>query len=1011
MRRLFLNLVVTGLLLLSVSAGQVIAQDASSGKPIYNSQKEGENPSSALEAAHAITVPEGFRVTLFAGEPDVAQPISMETDDRGRLWVSECYTYAKHGYDEELRDRLIILEDTDGDGEHDKRTVFWDQGLQLTSVLPGTKGCWILNHGTLAWLADENEDSRADGEPQIILDGFNYREVGHNIVGGMLWGPDGWIYGRHGIQATSFVGKPGDSQGERTPLNCGIWRFHPQQHRFEVIAHGTTNPWGLDYNDFGEFFFSNNVTGHAWHVFPNAHYKRMYGAGFNPHYYELIDQHADHYHWDHSVKWIESRTATGKHGELGGGHSHCGLMIYLGDNWPATSRDHMFMCNTHGRRVNQDIPVRQGSGYSIKHGKDFLFANQPWFRGVNMIYGPDGGVYLSDWTDLGECHDHDGVHRTSGRIYKITYGRPEAYSGENLTKKSDEELVKLQLHKNDWYVRHARRILVDRKVAGVDLSTVVGSLRKMADSHSDITRRLRAIWTLYSLGEYSQRDQIKLLASENEHLRTWGVRLLSNGETVSPEGSASLVKLARNEPSAFVRLYLASAMAKMSGDDQWALATLLCSHQEDINDHNLPLLIWYSIEPAVVENPKLALKLMHETKIPLIRTYLARRLMHENKAGSQVTKQLAEALGQAGTDVFRLNLLEGMTAATKGWRKTPAPVNWGKVSENLLACSNKKIQELTRELSVVFGDGRAMDELQDLVNNELASPIERRKALEILITSNPDDLLALLKKRVTDKILEDVAARGLAGFEDLQIPRLLVQRFYRFRKETKVAALDTLCSRKEFALILLQQLKQKNNNLVAAVLSASQARQIASFNDSELNKLLKEVWGTLGTTDVQKQKQIADLKERMTDKVLANADLQQGRALYEKSCASCHRLFDSGKNIGPNITGSNRDNLDYLLGNIISPSSVVPNQYKISTIVLESGQVLNGVIITKTNKSLSVQTEKELMTLDADNIELIKPSEFSLMPNGLIDKLSDDQIRDLFGYLQSKQQVSLPAEK
>ncbi|MBL4886383.1 MAG: c-type cytochrome [Planctomycetaceae bacterium] len=1011
MSKLFLCLLTVVVPLLTCCSSATFAQKQTAGKPIYNSQKEGENPSSPLEAANAITVPEGFRVTLFAGEPDVSQPISMETDDRGRLWVSECYTYAKQGFDDELRDRLLILEDTDGDGEHDLRKVFWDQGNRLTSILPGTKGCWILNHGTLAWLADENGDDIADGEPQIILDGFNFREVGHNIVGGMISGPDGWIYGRHGILGSSLVGKPGESASQRTPLNCGVWRFHPQQHHFEVLAHGTTNPWGLDYNDLGEIFFTNNVTGHGWHVFPNAHYKRMYGADFNPHYYELIDQHADHYHWDHSMKWTESRTGDGLHGELGGGHSHCGLMIYLGDNWPQQHRNNMFMCNTHGRRVNQDIPVRKGSGYSITHGQDFLFANQPWFRGVNMIYGPDGGVYLSDWTDLGECHDHDGVHRTSGRIYKITYGKPQPYSGKDLGTQSLNQLVKLQLHKNDWYVRHARRILVDKKVAGEDVFSAIKSLREMAKSNPDITRRLRAIWSLYAMEAFPQADQIDLLASDEEHLRVWGVRLLSNYPSISPKVAQAFVDAASKENSALVRLYLASAMVKIPGNERWLLASHLCSHSEDIDDHNLPLLIWYGIEPAVVEHPRQALKLMRSTQIPLVRKFLARRLMHENEQGSSITKRLVEILSNSErNEAFQLAVLQGMSDATKGWRNTPAPENWSTASEKLMTSSNKQIKELTQELSVVFGDGRAMDALRELVGNKEASVIERQNALEILTASQVEGILALLKSSLTDKVLEEVVVRGLAGFEDPEIPILLVRYYQRMDKGAREANLDTLCAHEKSAQYLLEALKNKNGNLPDVVLSATQARQIASFNNPELAKLLEEVWGTLGTTDAQKEKQIAEIKQRMSDAVLAAANLKQGRALFEKTCANCHRLYDAGKNIGPNITGSNRDNIDYLLVNIISPSTVVPNQYKISTIVLKSGQVINGTIITRTDKSLTVQTEKQLMNIDAQTIELINPSALSLMPNGLMDKFTDEQIRDLFGYLQSKQQVALPAE-
>ncbi|GIW80576.1 MAG: hypothetical protein KatS3mg105_2383 [Gemmatales bacterium] len=181
-----------------------------------------------------------------------------------------------------------------------------------------------------------------DGEPEIILDGWAVKGVGHNIVNGLTWGPDGWLYGRHGIMDTSFVGPPGATSAQRKRLNCAIWRYHPRWKKFEVVTHGTTNPWGLDYDDHGQMFFTNNVIGHLWHVIPGAHYKRMYGEDLNPYVYGLIDQHADHYHWDTGQKWTDSRSAQGKHGQLGGGHSHCGGMIYLGDNWPARYRNTIF---------------------------------------------------------------------------------------------------------------------------------------------------------------------------------------------------------------------------------------------------------------------------------------------------------------------------------------------------------------------------------------------------------------------------------------------------------------------------------------------------------------------------------------------------------------------------------------------------------------------------------------------------------------------------------------------
>src|SRR5262249_19674820 len=322
---------------------------------------------------------------------------------------------------------------------------------------------------------------------------------------GLRRAPDGWLSRRPGILDTSRGGPPGPPDGKRVPINCGIWRYHPTRKVFEAVAHGTTNPWGLDYDDHGQMFFTNNVNGHLWHVIPGAHYKRMYGEDLRPHLYGLLDQHADHQHWDASKAWSDSRDGKGEHGKRGGGHSHVGAMFYLGDNWPDQYRNTIFMCNTPGRRLNNDRLVRSGSGYVGVHGADFLFANDPWFRGIDLRYGPDGGVYISDWTDLGECHDHDGVHRTSGRIYKVTYGKPRPPQKIDVARLSDAELVKLQLHKNDWFVRAARRNLQERAAAGQDMKAVHAALHALLDGQRDVPRKLRALWALYVTGGRTRR--------------------------------------------------------------------------------------------------------------------------------------------------------------------------------------------------------------------------------------------------------------------------------------------------------------------------------------------------------------------------------------------------------------------------------------------------------------------------------------------------------------------------
>ncbi len=205
------------------------------------------------KAAAAMTVPEGFVVKLFAGEPDVRQPIAFCLDDRGRLWVAEAYSYPVRRPDKEAKDRILIFEDTDGDGKFDKRTVFME-GLNLVSGLEiGFGGVWIGAAPYLMFVPIKPGEDKPAGKPRILLDGWHYEDT-HETLNAFCWGPDGWLYGCHGVFTHSRVGKPGTPDKDRVPLNAGVWRYHPTKHVFEVFAHGTSNPWGLDFDVHGQAF-------------------------------------------------------------------------------------------------------------------------------------------------------------------------------------------------------------------------------------------------------------------------------------------------------------------------------------------------------------------------------------------------------------------------------------------------------------------------------------------------------------------------------------------------------------------------------------------------------------------------------------------------------------------------------------------------------------------------------------------------------------------------------------
>ena len=603
----------------------------------HNTQKETVELPCPCEITDSIKMPKGFSIQLFASEPDVQQPIAMAWDAKGRLWVAECYTYAMRGvkYDLELRDRIVIFEDTDQDGEFDERKVFWDKGQRLTSIEIGFGGVWATCAPNLIFIPDRNGDDVPDGEPEILLDGFEGNPIGHNIVNGLKWGPDGWLYGRHGITTTSYVGKPGTPQEDRRAIRCSTWRYHPQLKIFDVVTEGTTNSWGHDWDEHGQLFFINTVIGHLWHAIPNSFYERMFGQHFNPYLYELLQQTADHYHFDKGKEhWadLKRKGMSGSTDKAGGGHAHCGMLIYNGDNWPEEYRGKVYTANLHGRRINVERLERKGAGYTAKHEPDMFSVPDPYFRGIELSTGPDGAVYLLDWSDIGECHENDGVHRTSGRIYRIFHGESPKPRYGNLDELPLETLADLQLDDNNWYARKARQLLHERAADSckMTLQTTKAALWQMFDQHSDVRTKLRALWTINLMG-MDEADLLKLLDHENEHIRVWAIRLLGDTETPSKQARKAFAKLAKTDPSGLVQLYLASSLRMMDEKDRWEVAIPLAARKEFAEDPVLPLLLWYGIEPAVKGNSAKALQLVKSTAMPKLRQFVPRRLTEKEK--------------------------------------------------------------------------------------------------------------------------------------------------------------------------------------------------------------------------------------------------------------------------------------------------------------------------------------------------------------------------------------------
>jgi putative membrane-bound dehydrogenase-like protein len=955
------------------------------------------------EAPKHMTLPDGFRATLFAGEPDVVQPIAFTIDDRGRLWVAECFSYPQWQKDgKEGKDRILIFEDRDGDGHFDTCKVFYDKVANISGIQVGFGGVWVCATPNLLFIPDRNGDDVPDGPPDVVLDGWNLLQAQHNVFNSLTWGPDGWLYGCNGIQSKSKVGKPGTPEQDRIELNCGVWRYHPTRQQFEVVATGTTNPWGLDFDDYGQMFITNCVIGHLWHVVPGAHFQRMYGQDFNPHWYSLLDSCADHLHWA-GGPWQSSRGGQGKHSEAGGGHAHVGAMVYLGDNWPDRYRNGVFMCNIHGNRVNHDILERRGSGYVAHHGKDFLLANDPWFRGLALQYGPDGGVFVSDWTDTGECHNSITVDRSNGRIYKITYGNVSPVH-EDLAKLSDAELVQRQLHKNDWHVRHARRLLQERAAAGKLDRQTHDRLRKILREHADVTRKLRALWALHVTGGLDEPLKRELLDSPHEFIRGWVVQVALEDRRPSVP-LLKLAEMAVKDPAPLVRLYLASALQRLGTEQRRAIAMGLLQHAEDTHDAYLPLVIWYGIEPLASADPIGFVDLIPAAKIPLIREYIARRMSHFSSG----LDRLVRLLGQVNDAAIERDMLSGIQEALKGQRSVPMPEGWPTVMRKFDHSPERAVREKALVQSVQFGDEHALETLRKAIVDKTTAAAFRRTALQALLDHKDPRLVPLLHALIAERGMRSPALRALAAYSDEATPQVILGHYASFNEEEKSDAIHTLTSRPAYALALLEGVER--GLIPRHDLSAFTVRQMLAFHDKPIQDKLARVWGTIRPASQEKAALMAFYKGLLKFDYLSSADRSHGRLIYARTCAACHRLFGEGGDVGPDLTGSQRANLDYVLENVLDPSAIVAQDYQVTVLETKDGRILTGIIKQENDKTVTVRTQNDSIIVPKDEIEMRKRSPLSMMPDGLFSQLKNEEVRDLIAYLASPTQVPLPEEK
>ncbi len=558
------------------------------------------------EAVAKMELPDGFDVSIFASEPTIGEPIAFTFDDKGRVWVVENYNYVNRRSHKETNQvtRIQILEDTDSDGVFDKKKTFTDKLTFSSGIAVGFGGVFVGSPPNLTFIPDKNGDDKPDGPPEILLDGWGINDR-HETLNSFIWGPDGWLYGCHGVFTQSYVGKPGTPMDERDFIDAGIWRWHPTKKEFEIFARGLSNPWGFDFNDVGQGFATCCVIPHLFHVVQGGVYHKQSKPHLNPYIYDYIPTIRDHQHLS----------------------AHGGARFYLADAFPEKYRDQLFMCNIHQHQLLTDVMKPKGSSYVGSHGEDFASMNDLAWVGFSLEIGPEGAVYILDWHDTDVCGNAINFPN-SGRIYRVMTKDATPIKRPNIRSLSDSELVALQDHPNDWYVRQARLHLQMRAASGkLNKKRVTQDLNSMLSSATTSGKRLRAMWALQVIGSLAEARLHTLLNHSDPYIRSFAIQFLCEDKTPSARSLAKFKDMASKEDSPVVRLYLASALQRLSHKDRWPLIEALSQHAADNEDNNIPRMLWFALEPMVPVQPEKALQVAINGKMPKLQELTARRMV------------------------------------------------------------------------------------------------------------------------------------------------------------------------------------------------------------------------------------------------------------------------------------------------------------------------------------------------------------------------------------------------
>ncbi len=982
-----------------------LADTKQPAKPKVPPKEATTEPLPAEKSITHFKLPDGLTVDLIAAEPIVEQPLFLNFDERGRMWVLQYRQYPKPaglkmvskdkhlravydkvpmppGHPDHVRgeDKITIHEDTNGDGKFDKVKTFVD-GLNIaTSFAHGRGGVWVLNPPYLLFCPDKDRDDVPDGPPVVHLEGFGLEDT-HSVVNSLRWGPDGWLYAAQGSTVSAHVKRPGIKMQPFHSHGQLVWRYHPEKKIYEIFAEGGGNIWSCVFDSAGRLFGGTNGTPRGYHYVQGAYYRKNFikhGELSNPYsygYFQGLD--------------------------VGGIRLHNTITLYEGGALPSKYEGTILGCNPLASLVDVTRLDVAGSTFTATDEGVFIESTDRWFRPVDAKAGPDGAVYIADWYDQQVRHPYNYAGRISkknGRIYRVRSHDAATMEPFDLGKKSNAELINLLKHRNRWFRATARRLLADRRDP-----SILPRLRELVGAETG-QLALEAFWVLNLSGGFAGDLRETALRHANPHVRCWAIRLIGDERKASDREVAIMTERARSEANPEVRSQIASTARRLPVDHAISILQELLARDADAADPFQPLMVWWALESKCHESPDRVIELFEDSTVwqrELVKQFLLERLMRRLASTDRRTDLVhcAKLLELSPNEATTALLLKGFERAYRGRSMVGFPLELNQQLDRIGGGS--LVTRLRR------GDRAAVKRAIAVVGDRRHPINGRIRVIEVFgeITHDEvvDALIANLDESAASVVHASVVA--LQAYSDQRIASAVIRRLPTMSEQIRAVGCSLLSSRAPWATQWIEAVKSGkcDEHLVPPGTLVDMHRH----KNTKLDELIQAIWGK---HSIRSDEVVAAEVRNLTSVIgtTGGASPHAGREIFLKKCATCHILYNEGGKVGPDLTGYRRQSLESLLGSIVNPSAEIREGFERHTIVTVDGRVLSGLVIDQNQNIVVLRpaSGQELVVRRKDMDEFVR-DRTSLMPAGLLEGLKDQQVRDLFAYLRTGQPLNI----